>query len=370
MAIQHQTKKPVLLGLVIALTTTGALTWFLYSSKPSSISSVSTPLPVATTPFKKQPFYLRSADFLGYIAAENDSLIGFEVAGTIVDLPANPGDRVNQGDVLAVLDTKRRKALLQAREAEVRRVAAELELANLQANRLGDLHDDGLASEQDFDEARFRAEALEAALASAEANAESSRLDIERSRLRAPFTGVIANQLVETGAVVTPSMPVLHLVSDGGLEAHIGVPQSILRSLNIGQTYQLHTGNHRFDARLRAIRQDIDPATLTVGAIFDSIDSLDLLDGQTVTLKLEGRGEAEGGWLPLDALSEGSRGLWSVLVVNAEVEGHIAQRESVEVLYSRSNRVFVRGTLPDSSLVISGGLQRLSPGTIVDPLGR
>ena len=364
------TNKPALLGIVIALATTGALTWFLYSSKPSSISATSTPLPVATTPFKTQPFYMRSADFLGYIAAENDSLIGFEVAGTIIDLPANPGDRVNQGDVLAVLDTGRREALVQARQAEVRRVAAEVELANLQATRLGNMHDDGLASEQDFDEARFRAEALEAALASAKANAESSRLDIERSRLRAPFNGVIANQLVETGAVVTPSTPVLHVVSDGALEARIGVPQSILPSLNIGQTYQLHTGDRRFDARLRAIRQDIDPATLTVGAIFDFIDSLDLLDGQTVTLKLEERVEAEGGWLPLDALSEGSRGLWSVLVVSAEVEGHVARRESVEVIYSRGNRVFVRGTLPDSALVISGGLQRLSPGTVVDPLGR
>ena len=370
MANLLHTNKPALLGIVIALATTGALTWFLYSSKPSSISATSTPLPVATTPFKTQPFYMRSADFLGYIAAENDSLIGFEVAGTIIDLPANPGDRVNQGDVLAVLDTGRREALVQARQAEVRRVAAELELANLQATRLGGLHDDGLASEQDFDEARFRVEALEAALASANANAESSRLDIERSRLRAPFNGVIANQLVETGAVVTPSMPVLHVVSDGALEARIGVPQSILPSLNIGQTYQLHTGDRRFDARLRAIRQDIDPATLTVGAIFDSIDDLDLLDGQTVTLKLEERVEAEGGWLPLDALSEGSRGLWSVLVVSAEVEGYVARRESVEVIYSRGNRVFVRGTLPDSALVISGGLQRLSPGTVVDPLGR
>ena len=369
MAIEHQTNKPVLLGVVIALATTVALTWFLYSSKPSSISSASTPLPVATTPFTKQPFYLRSADFLGYIAAENDSLIGFEVPGRIIDLPANPGDRVNQGDVLAVLDTERREALLQARQAEVRRVTAELDLAKLQATRLADLHDDGLASEQDFDEARFRADALEAALASAKANAQSSRLDIERSRLRAPFTGVIANQLVETGAVVTPSMPVLHLVSEGGLEAHIGVSQSVLPSLNVGQSYQLRTGNRRFNARLRAIRQDIDPATLTVGAIFDPIDGLDLLDGQTVTLKLEERVEADGGWLPLDALSEGSRGLWSVLVINAEVKGHIARRESVEVLYSRDNRVFVRGTLPDSALVISGGLQRLSPGTIVDPLG-
>jgi len=369
-ANQLQTKKPALLSIVIALTTTAALTWFLYSSQPSSISSASTPLPVETTPYKKQPFYLRSAEFLGYIAAENDSLIGFEVSGTIIDLPANPGDRVDQGDVLAILDTKRREALLQARQAEVRRVAAELELARLQATRLDDLHDDGLASQQDFDEARFRAEALEATLASVEANAESSRLDIERSRLRAPFAGVVANQLVETGAVVTPSMPVLHLVSEGALEAHVGVPQSIVPTLNVGQPYELHTKNRRIDARLRAIRQDIDPATLTVGAIFDPIDDLDLLDGQTVTLKLEERVEADGGWLPLDALTEGSRGLWSVLVVNAEVEGHIARRESVEVLYSRDNRVFVRGTLPDSALVISGGLQRLSPGTIVDPLGR
>ena len=363
-----KTAKPVLWAITIALAVTGIITSLLYSSKPSSISSVSTPLPVATTPFKKQSYYRRSAEFLGYIAAENDSLIGFEVAGTVIDLLADPGDRVTQGQVLAVLDTKRRELLAQGRQAEARRIAAELELAQLQAARLRDLQADGLASQQDFDEARFRAEALEAALASARASTERSKLDIDRSRLRAPFDGVIANQLVETGAVVTPSMPVLHLVSEGTMEAHIGLPQSILPSLTIGQIYQLEAGNAPFEARLRAVRQDIDPTTLTVGAVFDPIDRVNLLDGQTVMLKLEERIDDDGGWLPLDALSEGSRGLWSVLVVSAEMGEHVARRESVEVLYSRGNRVFVRGTLPDSALVISGGLQRLSPGTIVDPL--
>ena len=363
-----KTAKAVLWAITIALAATGIITSLLYSSKPSSISSVSTPLPVATTPFKKQSYYRRSAEFLGYIAAENDSLIGFEVAGTVIDLLADPGDRVTQGQVLAVLDTKRRELLAQGRQAEARRIAAELELAQLQAARLRDLQADGLASQQDFDEARFRAEALEAALASARASTERSKLDIDRSRLRAPFDGVIANQLVETGAVVTPSMPVLHLVSEGMMEAHIGLPQSVLPSLTIGQIYQLEAGNAPFEARLRAVRQDIDPTTLTVGAVFDPIDRVNLLDGQTVMLKLEERVDDDGGWLPLDALSEGSRGLWSVLVVSAEMGEHVARRESVEVLYSRGNRVFVRGTLPDSALVISGGLQRLSPGTIVDPL--
>ena len=78
---------------------------------------------------------------------------------------------------------------------------------------------------------------------------------------------------------------------------------------------------------------------------------------------------AQGGWLPLSALLEGDRGLWTVFTITARnKESAQLQRESVEVLHSSQAYAYVRGTLANEALVVSAGLQRLSPGMTVEPI--
>jgi len=361
--------KVTLTAVAAAAVITVSVTQLLYATKPNTLSGTAAPLPVAVTPFITQSAYTRLGRFIGVVSAENDSLVAFEVAGSVSSLPASNGLRVKRGDHLATLDTDRRRAALATAEAEIRRVKADLNLAQLQQQRVSDLLEKELVSQQAVDEANYTVDALQATLDRATSNAAGARLDIEKSALIAPLSGVVAKRLVEVGAVVNAGTPVLQLISDGKLEARIGVPQQIAAILSIGASYTITADNRSFSGRLRAIRQDVDPVTLTVGAVFDLPEESALLDGQSVTLELEESVPMVGGWLPLDALTEGDRGLWNVLVVDAEVEGYIARRETVEVIYSRGDQVFVRGTLAEQALVISGGLQRLSPGRVVEPLG-
>jgi multidrug resistance efflux pump len=63
------------------------------------------------------------------------------------------------------------------------------------------LVEDGSASEQDYDDARFSAQALAAAESTAAAQRQSRTLELEKSTLRAPYEAVVAERLVQTGAV-------------------------------------------------------------------------------------------------------------------------------------------------------------------------
>jgi hypothetical protein len=61
--------------------------------------------------------------------------------------------------------------------------------------------------------------------------------------------------------------------------------------------------------------------------------------------------------------------LWTVFRVTIESnERARLLRESVEILHSSSAYAYVRGTLPSEALVVSAGLQRLSPGMAVQPI--
>jgi RND family efflux transporter MFP subunit len=271
--------------------------------------------------------------------------------------------------VLAKLGTDRRQARLDATSATYSRVMAERAQAEARAERIALLVEDGSASQQNYDDARFTAQALAAAERKADAQRQSAQLELDKSTLLAPYEAVVAERLVQTGAVVAPGTPVLRLVTATGREAHIGVPADVARRLLPGNAYTLVLMGEPFPAELRSIRDDLDPTTLTVGAVFDLPTSTAVAVGESAVLQIAETVDSAGGWLPISALLEAPRGLWDVLTITPDAEGkQRAQRESVEILYTRGNEVFVRGTLANETAVVASGLQRISPGDLVEPI--
>ena len=354
-------------ALAIGLSLGG--TALIKANKVTTTSVERIPMPVAATLFKQQPMFTRNANYLGVIKAGSDSVVGFEVAGVLTHLPATEGMRVSPGDVLAQLGTDRRQARLDAAAAANSRVSAERAQAEARAERIAQLVEDGSASEQDYDDARFSAQALAAAESTAAAQRQSAQLELEKSTLRAPFEAVVAERLVQIGAVVAPGTPVLRLVTATGREAHVGVPADVARRLVAGNAYTLALKGERVSAELRSIRDDLDAITLTVGVVFDLPASTAVAVGESAVLQIAETVDSAGGWLPISALLEAPRGLWDVLTITPDAEGkQRAQRESVEILYTRGNEVFVRGTLANEVAVVASGLQRISPGDLVEPV--
>ena len=354
-------------ALAVGLTLGG--TALIKANKVTTTSVERAPMPVAAALYRQQATFTRKASYLGVIRAGSDSVVGFEVAGVLTSLTATEGMRVSPGDVLAQLGTDRRQARLDAAAAAYQRVVAERAQAEARAERIARLVEDGSASEQDYDDARFAAQALAAAENTAAAQRQSAQLELEKSTLRAPYEAVVAERLAQTGAVVAPGTPVLRLVTATGREAHVGVPADVARRLVSGNTYPLLLQGEQVTAELRSIRDDLDPNTLTVGAVFDLPANASVAVGESAVLQIAETVNSAGGWLPISALLEAPRGLWDVLTITADAQGRQrARRESVEILYARGNEVFVRGTLPSEVAVVAAGLQRISPGDLVEPV--
>ena len=356
-------------GVALAIMLTLAGTSLIKANKEITTSAERVPMPVAAVTYRRQPSFTRDANYLGVVRAGTDSVVGFEVAGVLTSLSATEGMRVAPGDVLAQLGTDRRQARLNAASATLSRVMTERAQAEARAERISRLVEDGSASQQDYDDARFAAQALQAAENNAAAQKQSAQLEMEKSTLKAPYNAVVAERLVQTGAVVAPGTPVLRLVTASGREAHIGVPSDVARRLQIGLTHTLLLQGQQVSATLRSVREDLDPATLTVGAVFDLPDDVISVVGESAVLQVAETITTDGGWLPVTALLEASRGLWDVLTITPDGQGKPrAGRESVEILYTRGNEVFVRGTLPDNVVVVASGLQRISPGDLVEAI--
>jgi len=409
-----------LAGVLAIVAVVAGFSGLMTSDQSSAAPEPGRVLAVHTVRVVPQSSYRVAREYTGTVVARQTSELGFELSGKVVAIAVEEGDRVAPGFELARLDTQRletkRRQLVSRRaqalakldemitgprdediaaaRARVESLNAQVKLLRLQTERqsklLGksattrDAYDEfvyGLQTrEAELNEARHNLEELlngtrreqvaaqRAAVAELEDAIAAVDVDLGKSRLLAPFAGTIARRLTDSGTVVQPGEPILKLVEDDALEAWVGLPTSVAAGLSDEHVYSLTIGGTTYEAAVEGRFPEVDPATRTrtVKLQLDPSASKRVVHGEVVRLSLNDSVDATGYWLPLTALAQGSRGLWTALVaVPASESNFTVERRDVEVLHTESERVFVRGTLDDGDLVIDGGTHRIVPGQSV-----
>lgn len=354
-------------GLLLAVVAIIALTTLLKARVAyTDQQAPRPPLAVSTSEYTVGESYQRQVRYLGLVASSARANLGFEIGGILAVAPLREGTPVKAGQTIASLDTEALQLRRKALAAELKQVQLDLELAQLREKRQRDLRKTKAISIDAYDETRLAANSLQAREQSMQAQLAGIDLELTKSVLVAPYDGIIADRTADQGTVVAPGTPVVRLIGTNNHEAHIGVSAQRSKSLVVGQDYPLVSDDEQMSATLLSIRPDVDPITRSTTAVFALPENVSVLDGETISLLLSEDIAISGGWLPLESLQEGERGLWTVLRVQKNEQGqHIVVREAVEVLDVIDQLAYVRGTLADGSQVVSSGLQRIVPGSEV-----
>jgi len=416
-----------MIGLPLTLIAVAAVapTVWLAGSSEGNTQLAPQVLPVETMALEGESSYEVSRTYSGEIVARRSSDLGFELAGTVIDLLVEEGDTVAAGASLAVLDTRDLLAQRQQLEAQRRQLQAQLqelevgprqediavaeaavsdlsnqlELAQLQAARRAALYEKGAISREEFDERQFGANAIADRLQQARSRLEEllngtrqeqisaqlaqidqidARIDavdisISKSVLYAPFSGTVAERTIDEGTVAGSGQKVMRLVENGILEARIGVPEELAQQLRVGSRQSVMVGRRTYSAKVTARLPEVDEASQTVTMVLeidDSSFSNEQSIGATARLQVNERQAEEGYWLPNTALVASDRGLWSVYVLSEQTDNggafQVARRD-VEVLYSEGDRAFVRGLVQSGDVAIVNGTHRVVPGQLVKP---
>lgn len=407
---------------------------------PVATPAASRAIPVETFEVQRVSSYEVSRLYTGEIAALRSSNLGFERSGQVVNMLVNEGEQVSEGQAVAALDTQNlaaqqrqleaQKAQAQARLSELRTgarpediaVAAaavtdleqQLALQQTQQERREYLFSQGAISQELLDEYTFGTRSLQAKLAQARSTlaalengtrseqvaAQDATLDQfqaqidalavtqKKSTLTAPFSGVIARRAVDEGTVVSAGQTVVELIESVAPEARIGVPSEVASTIEVGSTQSVRVNDQPFAAEVKAVLPEVDATTRTQTVVLGLATTAfgEVEPGQTVQWALSDRIQTEGFWLPVEALTEGIRGLWTCYVLVPAQAGKAGEFEiearSVEVIQQEStgqsssaeaalasaNRVLVRGTLKPGDTVVANGVHRLVPGQQVQPV--
>jgi HlyD family secretion protein len=154
----------------------------------------------------------------GYVVARRKATIAAEVTGKVVDLLVDEGMVVEAGQVLARLDdvlADKDYALAQARveasDAAVAAIAADLRDAERILTRTQTLSEKNFATDADLTKSQARAGVLRAQLRQAEAQLSASRLEAQRfgavlgkHQIRAPFAGIVVERSAQPGEMISP----------------------------------------------------------------------------------------------------------------------------------------------------------------------
>lgn len=347
----------VMIGLLVlvALTQRSAEGPFIPEAAPEALTVLVAPAEISET-------LTLNESFSGLVVARRTSQLGFSAGGRVISIEVDIGDRVQSGQPLGQLDTRSLAAQLAAAKASSAEARANYQLSRTVVERQSKLFARGHVAQQRVDEANAQASAAAARIEAAMAQAEALEVAIDLAVLRAPFAGTVTQRMIDDGAIALPGAPILELVEDRELEARIGLPAVMAANLASGQRVELISDRGPIHATMRASTGVVDRTQRTVTVVFD-IRTPDLVDpGAIVRLALDRDVDERGFWVPVSALSESARGLWSIYIAEKVDGGWRASAQLVEIVQAEGARAYVRGTVRDGDQIIQDGLSRLVPG--------
>lgn len=284
-----------------------------------------------TTDRVEQRAVSESVSIFGQVVATRESDVAMRVAGVVADVAVYVGTQLDGGDVLAVLDRellelelRSKRAALAEAEAGVEVARASLTLAERGFARVEGLRGTSAFSQGQFDDRESAVAQARGGYAQAEARqmnaqvaADRAAYDLERSVLRAPFSGTVLEVMVDPGEYVQVGAPVARVVNIDDLEIEANVPAEFIPALSPGM-------------QLRGVRADGAPLPLTVRAVLPTEFSAtrtrpvrltgdmgalsgQVAVGQTLTLEVPREVPRNVLLVPKDAVTQ-ARGSWSVFV--------------------------------------------------------
>ncbi len=312
----------------------------------------------------------------GTLTAERQARLSARADGLVSRVHVDAGDQVKAGQLLLELDPAiARQALLRTRAQAAEAAAAVREAERLVAEAQGLIEHRAIAATQ----LGARTAALDLARAAAESAHASVREQEEivaRHALPAPFAGVVAEKLAETGEWVQRGTPVLSLVATNRVRLDLRVPQERFVQIDDGAQVRVFAdalGDAPLPARVTARVPVTDPGarTFLLRLLVDGPRD-HLLPGTSaraeISLPQTGAGTVS---ISRDALLRQPDGSHSVYVVEDEGGQPVARRRTVRMLHEQEDQVAIAGgDVSAGDRIVIRGNEALADGQRVDVVER
>ncbi len=285
----------------------------------------------------------------GTVVSKNDSRISAEITGRIMAI-AEVGDTFIAGDVIARIDDR-------FYLAQVKRMEADLRQKNQNLSRIEELTSSQFSSVSNLELATADRDIAEATL-------DQAKYDLERTKIRAPFSGVVVERLSQAGEYATVGTVIVRLVDTHNIEISARVPISSAPYLEDLAEVFVSEGLDGLKLPVRAVVPVGDERSRMM-EIRISLSEGNWVVGTAVKVDIPSGPALEVLAVPRDALILRSNNIY-LFTVDAD---NIAKRISIRIGAASGDYVEVIGDVPEGVQVVVRGGERLREGQKVAALG-
>jgi membrane fusion protein (multidrug efflux system) len=318
--------------------------WFLWPK--ARHADERKPIPVEVAKATLGPV-ARFVKLSGVFRAVNSATLHPEVEGRVAKILFQQGSRVEKGDILVQLDDR-------SLRAQVNEARAKLRVAKEEERRAQQLFQKSFAPQALVDKNN-------AQLQVARANLEIAEANLEKTRVRAPFDGVIGLQKVSEGATVGRSDELATVVASDPLYIDFSVSDSLSSSLNVGDAVDVMVKGWNalpLEGKIIAIDPYADPTAHAIQARAELPNTdMSIRPGEFAQVTLSLGAEEKAVLIPMSAV-ETAEERSSVFIVS----NNIAVQQDVTLGVRQGNMVQVKAGVRPGDLVVISGRNRLFDG--------
>lgn len=328
---------------------------------PETQAEAPQPRPVRTVTVTKQASG-ETVALTGQIHAQNEAGLGFRISGRMIERPANIGDQVQTGQILAKLEPLDELNALRSAQAFLTAARAKLTRDRNDFERQQTLLRQGHTTRARFDQAEKQLQAALSGVEDAEARLKIAQDRVSFTELKADAPGVITATGADRGEVIQVGQMIVQIARQEGKDAVFDVPAQVIQTAppDPDIVVALITDpNLRSIGHVREVAPQADPVTRTFQVKVGLTDPPTAMRlGSTVigTLRLEG---APGIEIPASALTSSNQqpAVWVVDPASKTVS-----LRTIHVARFELARVTVESGLTPNDIVVTAGVQALRPG--------
>ena len=274
--------------------------------------------------------------------------------GLVKTILVEEGDRVEEGQPLAQLDTDALELTLKEREVNMNSLESNYK-------RSQELLEQELLSSQEFEQTKFQYEA-------AQTQYESAKLQLAYATIRSPFSGIITERLIEVGNLVNANDVVFRTADLDPLLARIYVPEKDIGQVRPGQSVRINVegSEQTHTGRVARISPIVDPQSGTVKVTVEIRDRrATLRPGMFTTVNLVIAIHEDVLQVEKKALVAEAEGSYAFLFQDGA-----AEKRLLEIGIAEGDFVEVLSGLSDGDSIITVGQEGLRNGAPVRIAGQ
>ena len=223
-----------LAGILLALVALGvAILWFGGAFEMGKVAPGEEEMPPGLAPPEVQGQAVREDRPAFYVAvgtirSRTEATVSAQVSGRITGVKVDAGATVEQGDLLATLDSQEMETRVGQARSGLDAAKAELANAELHYGRIKRLLPERAATQVQMDAADARLKQARAAVVTVQQKLEGVRIVLDYTQVRAPMTGVVSKREVDAGDLAYPGRPLFVIHNPKGLRLEASVREGMI----------------------------------------------------------------------------------------------------------------------------------------------